>query len=283
MPVKKNICSTIATGRNRRLPQRGCHDTRGGTKPAVWFYRICLLKGEFASMARKTDTTSLIDEAYRSIKRLMLQQKLHPGQKLLYRELIQLLGMSKTPIVNALNRLEQEGFVTAEPNVGYTVKPIDEKEIFDSFEVREALEVKAVRQALKKGTPGQMAVLEEKLRIFEHYLPARYDKKKLMLDCEFHLQIAEITGNQVLKYLLKRNFEHIILRTRLDHYDPERMVAAAEDHRRLLEYMQKKDATRCVKHIEYHIRRSRDYTLRCMSQEEQEGIESIPLFENVAG
>ena len=178
-------------------------------------------------MARKSDAHSHIDEAYRSIKRLMLQQKLHPGQKLLYRELIQLLGMSKTPIVNALNRLEQEGFVTAEPNVGYAVKPIDEKEIYDSFEVREALEVKAVRQAIKKGTQKQMAVLEKKLRLFEQYIPARYDKKKLMLDCDLHLQIAEMAGNQVLKYLLRRNFEHIILRTRLDQYEIERMTAAA--------------------------------------------------------
>ena len=234
-------------------------------------------------MARKSDAHSLIDEAYRSIKRLMLQQKLHPGQKLLYRELIQMLGMSKTPIVNALNRLEQEGFVTAEPNVGYAVKPIDEKEIFDSFEVREALEVKAVRQALIKGTKRQMVALEEKLRLFEQYRPARYDKKKLMLDCDFHLQIAEMTGNQVLKYLLRRNFEHIILRTRLDHYEPERMVTAAEDHRRLLKCMKTKDTTRCVKLIEKHIRASGDYTFRCMSKVEQEGAESVSLFESVAG
>ena len=234
-------------------------------------------------MAQKADTHSLIDEAYRSIKRLMLQQKLHPGQKLLYRELIQLLGMSKTPIVNALNRLEQEGFVTAEPNVGYAVKPIDEKEIFDSFEVREALEVKAVRQAIKNGTKKQMSVLEEKRRLFEQYMPARYDKKKLMLDCNFHLQIAEMADNQVLKYLLKRNFEHIILRIRLDHYEPERMTTAAEDHRRLLKSMKKKDAARCVKLIENHIIASRDYTIQCMSKDEKEGLETISLFEDVAG
>jgi DNA-binding GntR family transcriptional regulator len=234
-------------------------------------------------MSRKADTKSLIDEAYRSIKRLMLQQKLFPGQKLLYRELIERLGMSKTPIVNALNRLEQEGFVIAEPNVGYTVKPIDVKEIFDSYEVREALEVKSVSQALKKGKPKQMAALEDKLAIFEQYRPYKYDKKKLMLDCDFHLQIAVMSGNDVLRYLLRRNFEHIILRTKLDNYDPKRMDATAEDHRRLLVSMKKKDVPTCVDRIENHIRHSRDYVIRCLSKEEQEGIESIPFFENVEG
>lgn len=234
-------------------------------------------------MSRTADTKSLIDEAYRSIKRLMLQQKLFPGQKLLYRELIERLGMSKTPIVNALNRLEQEGFVIAEPNVGYTVKPIDAKEIFDSYEVREALEVKAVRQALKKGTAKQMTALKDKLRIFEGYRPYKYDKKKLMLDGDFHLQIATMAGNDVLKYLLRRNFEHIILRTKLDNYEPGRMDATAEDHRRLLEDIEKKDAHRCVDRIKNHIRGARDYVLRCLSKEEQEGIESVPFFENVEG
>ena len=238
-------------------------------------------EGQREIMGRKAEAHSLIEEAYRSIKRLMLQQKLFPGQKLLYRELIGRLGMSKTPIVNALNRLEQEGFVIAEPNFGYTVKPIDAKEIFDSFEVREALEVKTIRQALKKGKPEQMGVLEEKLQIFERYRPDRYDKKKLMLDCDFHLQIAAMSGNNILKYLLRRNFEHIILRAKLDNYEPGRMDAAAEDHRRLLESMKKKDVPRCVDLIENHIKRSRDYVIRRLSKEEQEGIESIPFFENV--
>jgi len=234
-------------------------------------------------MGQKTKTKSLIDEAYRSIKRLLLQQKLFPGQKLLYRELIERLGMSKTPVVNALNRLEQEGFVTAEPNVGYSVKPIDAKEIIDSFEVREALEVKAIQQALKKGKPEQMAVLEKKLRIFEGYRPYKYDKKKLMLDCDFHLQIATMSGNEVLNYLLRRNFEHIILRTKLDNYEPGWMDATAEDHRRLLESMKQRDVTQCVERIENHIRCSRDHVIQCLSKEEQEGIESILFFENVEG
>lgn len=234
-------------------------------------------------MAQNAGTKSHIDEAYRSIKRLMLQQKLFPGQKLLYRELIERLGMSKTPIVNALNRLEQEGFVVAEPNVGYSVKPIDAKEIFDSYEVREALEVKAVRQALKKGKAEQMAVLEDKLRIFEGYRPYKYDKKKLMLDCDFHLQIAAMSDNDVMKYLLRRNFEHIILRTKLDNYAPGRMDTAAEDHRRLLESMKNKDISKCVEIIENHIRRSRDYVLHCLMELEQEGMDSIPFFENAGG
>jgi DNA-binding GntR family transcriptional regulator len=86
-----------------------------------------------------------------------------------------------------------------------------------------------------------------------------------------------------LKYLLRRNFEHIILRTKLDSYNPGRMDAVAEDHRRLLENIKKKELQACVDRIQTHIRRSRDYIIRCLSKDEQAGIESIPFFENVEG
>lgn len=230
-------------------------------------------------MPKVSGFKSSVEEAYRAIKRLMLQQKLFPGQKLLYRELTQRLGMSKTPIVNALNRLEQEGFVISEPNVGYAVKPIDAKEIFDSYEVREALEIKALEKALVSATDEQMANLEEKYRTLDEYRPHRYDRKKLMLDCEFHLQIAIMSGNDVLRYLLRRNFEHIILRTRLDNYDPDRMHVSAREHRDLLKTIKARDVLKGTELLGQHIRNARDYVLLCLSTEDQESQDAISLFE----
>lgn len=230
-------------------------------------------------MPNSSEAKSSIEEAYRNIKRLMYQQKLIPGQKLLYRELIQLLGMSKTPIVNALNRLEQEGFVVSEPNVGYAVKPIDTKEIFDSYEVREALEIKALQNAIKSGTPDQMADLEDKYLAFDQYRPPGYDKKKRMLDCEFHLQIAHMSGNEVLKYLLRRNFEHIILRTKLDNDAQQRMEISAREHRDLLEAIRNRDFPESAARLVQHIQNARDYLFWSMSQEAQESQAVISFFE----
>ena len=231
-------------------------------------------------MPKIKETKSNINEAYRAIKRLMLKQKLIPGQKLLYRELTERLGMSKTPIVNALNRLEQEGFVASEPNVGYMVKPIDKKEIFDSYEVREALEIKALEIAIKLMTAGQMADLEERCRSFDQYRPYRYDKKKLMLDCEFHLQIAVISKNEVLRYLLRRNFEHTILRTQQDNYIPERMESSSKDHQCLLELIGNQDFSKSAALLSRHIRNDRDHVLLCISGEDQDDTDVVSLFES---
>jgi DNA-binding GntR family transcriptional regulator len=230
-------------------------------------------------MIEKTGETNqsvtLITEAYRRIKQMIFEQKLVPGQKLVYKDLGYMLNMSRTPIINALNRLEQDGFVASESFRGFYVKPIDLQEVWDAFGVREALEVFGVEQAIKLGDHRDMAILEGKLREHEEYMPNYYTLKKFMLDSEFHAQIAAIAKNRVMKFLLKKNFEHIYLRARLERYDPQRMAIAAQEHRRLLARMKKKDIQGSIEIIRSHVQKARDHVIRCLSAEEYE--EAISL------
>ena len=224
------------------------------------------------------DNKSSIQRAYLQIKQLMFEQRLVPGQKLLYRELSRMLNMSKTPIINALNRLEQEGFVASETFYGYYLKPIDAQEIKDACEVREALEQKAVKLAITLGKDEQMTILEEKLSAHEQYVPHKYDKHRFLLDAEFHLQIATMSGNEVLKYLLRRNLEHIILRVRLDDYDPQRMASSAKEHRELVDGMKRKDILGSVEIVRSHIERVRGHVLKCLSSNVLNGLQSNDFF-----
>ena len=227
----------------------------------------------------KKNNTSNIEAAYRGIKQLMLKQSLVPGQRMLYRELTARLNMSKTPIVNALNRLEQEGFVISQPNVGYAVKPVNEQEIQDAYEVREALEIKALEKAIETASPGDIARLKEKKEAFEHYQPHGYDKKKLMLDCEFHLQIAAMSGNEVLRYLLRRNFEHMILRTRLDHYPVQRMKDSALEHHTLYQGIKDRNFKACGRQLASHIQAAGRNVLACISHSETVEPDADSSFE----
>ncbi|MBW1803098.1 MAG: GntR family transcriptional regulator [Deltaproteobacteria bacterium] len=211
---------------------------------------------------------TLIEDAYREIKGMIFDQKLVPGQRLVYQDLGNILHMSQTPIINALNRLEQEGFVESENFRGFFVKPIDLQEVWDAFGVREALEVYAVKQAILVGDAVAMETLEEYRLEHEQYLPPQYTRKKFFLDSKFHIQMAAMANNRVLGYLLKRNFEHVYLRTRLDHYDPRRMMSSAADHRRLVERMKMKDTLGSIEIIQNHVQTARDHVIRCLSSEE---------------
>jgi len=222
---------------------------------------------------RKPNT--LIEEAYRKIKQMLLEQHFAPGQRLVNKDLVEKLNMSRTPIINALNRLVQDGFVGFESFRGFYVRPIDVQEVWNAFGVREAFEVYAVEQAIKLGDYRDMVELEDKLKIHAEYKPHYYTRRKFMLDSEFHLQIAAMAKNQILRWLLKRNFEHIFLRARLDNYDPRRIVSSAQEHHRVVERMKKKDILGSVELLRNHIQKARDQVIRCLSTEELEEAEIV--------
>jgi DNA-binding GntR family transcriptional regulator len=225
-------------------------------------------------MIQKTDqpnnSITRIEEAYRQIKQMIFDQKLIPGQRLVNQDLVDKLHMSRTPIINALNRLVQDGFVAFESFRGFYVKPIDLQEVWDAFGVREALEVYTVEQAIKLSDDGDIQELENKLREHADYQPHYYTRKKFLVDSNFHFQIAAMTKNKVLKWLLKRNFEHIYLRARLENYDIQRMVVAAEEHNRIVMKMKNKDIIGSIELMRNHIQKARDLVIRSLTDEESE-------------
>lgn len=210
----------------------------------------------------------LLEWAYSKIKEMIFQQKLIPGQRLIYKDLCQALNISRTPIINALTRLEQEGFVKSEPFRGFYVNPIDIQEIFDHFGIREALEVYAVEQALAQVTAEDLADLEARINDHADYMPPIYDKKKLFLDAAVHIKIAEMTGNRGLVQLLTKNLEYVYLRLALNNQHPKRMAPAAEEHFELIELMKKQDRTGCVALMRGHIQKGRDHVIATLTTEE---------------
>jgi DNA-binding GntR family transcriptional regulator len=91
--------------------------------------------------------------AYEALKNMIYQYQLIPGQKLTYEQLAQKIKLSKTPIINALNRLEQEEFVISIPNKGFFMKELNIDEVTELFKIREALEILAVEESIKNQNP----------------------------------------------------------------------------------------------------------------------------------
>ena len=212
--------------------------------------------------------TPLFEVAYNRIKEMIFQRKLAPGQRLIYKDLCQMLDISRTPIINALTRLEEEGYVKSESFRGFYVKPIDIKEISDGFGIREALEAYAIEQALRHATPDGIADL--KIRIAEHeaYMPPVYDKQKFYLDAAVHIRIAEMTSNKGLVQLLTKNLEHVYLRLALHTHLPDRMAPAVLEHRELLKLIEAKDEAACIDLMRRHIQRGRDHVIASLEREE---------------
>ena len=204
---------------------------------------------------------SLTEIACQKLLDLIWQKKLLPGQRLIYDNLERELEMSRTPIINALTRLEQQGFTIYQPYRGFILKPMDAQELWDTFDLREALEVHAVKLAVQLARPEDFDILEEKLVEHENYRPPLFDRKKRKLALQFHLQIVEMSKNALLIKQYKNLMQHLFLRAELEQYNVNRREKSSNIHRALLKHMKNKDIIGSADIMCRHIQKNRDNAL----------------------
>ena len=193
------------------------------------------------------------EEACEAIKELIFSNRLVPGQKIIYRDLEEKLGMSKTPIINGLIKLEEEGLMVSKKNRGFYVKEENIEEARQIFEVREKLEEIAIDFALKNFRDCDLEVLEQKMVSYKNYSPQIYDRKRLALDTDFHMQIAEMGGNQYFGELIGRFYENIYFRLNLICLSP-RIEQFGKEHEQLFNAIKAKNAKEAKRIVRFHTR-----------------------------
>lgn len=153
---------------------------------------------------------TLSDSAYRDIKRRILDLRLPPGTAFTEGELVADLGLSKTPIRDALARLRQEGLVEAIARSGYRVTPVTIKDARDLMSLRTLLEGEAAALAASRGTElGLLKELED--LCMTSYEPGDRDSivNFLTANHEFHLAVAQLSGNWWLAETLRQVLEQL--------------------------------------------------------------------------
>jgi len=218
--------------------------------------------------ARRTENLS--GQVYNQIKTLILGNEILPGQRLHHQELSERLGVSRTPVREALTRLVQEGYVSFLPNRGFTCKEIRLQEADELYQLREALEAFAVEKAIENLTDGAFAELAAKMNLYGKDVQKRFTRDRLVYDQDIHLEIARLSGNETLVKTLAQVFERIILKRRTDGlYDPTRGVTAHQEHLRLLQAMKKRNPQNAVKIVRAHIRAGKENVLSDLKQRQE--------------
>ena len=201
---------------------------------------------------------------YEALKRQILNNQLRPGNKLGHQELAESLGVSRTPVRESLERLYQEGFVVRVPNRGYYVAEISAGEARDLYETREALELYELRRTLERGvTPDNLAMLEAINQRYHALIGGELTRQRLLVDRDFHLALAGISGNQFLCKTLAAIFERLILKRRVDGYHDTGQVPYGE-HVALLEGLRNGNARAAERALSGHIVGARKRLLNYM-------------------
>lgn len=150
-------------------------------------------------MTQAFDNLTLSQRVYKHLREEILSDRLPPGTELSEVALSKVLEISRGPIREAMGRLAAEGLITVRPRRRAEVRSLTPQELIDAYEVREALEVLAVRLAVPRVTEADMARLDQLIDQMADHVKANAIGDFFAVNVEFHETLCELSGNNKLQ------------------------------------------------------------------------------------
>jgi len=195
--------------------------------------------------------------AYDSIKEMMLNYEIVPGQRLVFVDLAEQLGVSRTPVNNALSILAKEGYLDFVPNQGYSVRKLTEKEGDELYEIRQILELGSAERAIQMMTSKKLAAFQKARDDLVASMDGWVHRKFFILDMEFHASFIAMCENDYLTERYRETCRKIFLRFRVEDLRFDRLREIVGEHDALFEAVSLRDAKGVIDLIRHHNDRSR--------------------------
>jgi DNA-binding GntR family transcriptional regulator len=226
---------------------------------------------------------SRTSSAYDSIRFKLISGELKPGNRISELALSRELGISRSPVREALSRLATEGLVVSVPNMGAFVKTYSRDDLEHLYQLREWLESDAVAEAARRIQPAQLAELRERCReqmkvarvhhrVKLDRLPAVEHARWVLADLNFHLTLIRAAGNPLVHkivadhHVLSQLFGSPLLR----HTTPD-LVRTVREHWLIYKAVRRRDAAAAYAAMVQHIRRGKEFALRALARMEEDG------------
>ncbi|THF58636.1 GntR family transcriptional regulator [Pseudothauera rhizosphaerae] len=200
---------------------------------------------------------SLADRVYARLKADIFDFRLLPGDRFTENEVAARSGASRTPVRQALYRLQREGLLEVRFRNGWQVRPIDFGHIDACYELRIVLECAAARKLCEGGAPG--AALAALTAIWQVPPADRLTDPAVVaaLDEAFHLGLVEAAGNAEMARVHRELSDKIRIVRRLDFTEPARVTATYDEHAAILAALGAGDAAQGEQRLRAHIETSR--------------------------
>lgn len=211
--------------------------------------------GEFGSPEPRRSRTDIV---YESLRNLLLQATLEPGSRLVEARVARDLGVSRTPIREALRRLESEGLVNWVPNGGFTVADFLE-DLRDIFLIRSRLEGLAGFMAAGQITVEELEELEELQERMEHELQSTAPSTKQLIswNAGFHRIVSRASRSERLLRTVEQLLPDAVSSQIIGIYTREELHDSIEEHRAILASLWERDVSRTESLVQDHMMRGR--------------------------
>ncbi|HEY0874804.1 MAG TPA: GntR family transcriptional regulator [Vicinamibacterales bacterium] len=224
------------------------------------------------------------DSVYNALRTAILARKFAPGQRLNVHELAAELGVSLTPVKDALTRLEAESLIHIRPRSGTFVTAISPDDVAEAFEIRCALECLAAEKALERATPEDIARLRALTGQIEAAVEGDDEDEQLghaARNVEFHKTIVNLSGSRRLIQMYEGLDAHIqIARIHLgDASWKTRLPSERNEHLAIVDALARRDAPALTAALRHHILRAAESLvrdLRNLDGENTSNLESQP-------
>ncbi|SDB17978.1 GntR family transcriptional regulator [Eubacterium oxidoreducens] len=195
----------------------------------------------------------LRDVVFKTLREAIFKGDLKPGERLMEVQLAEQLGVSRTPIREAIRKLELEGMAVTMPRRGAVVAKMTEKDMEDVLQIRRALDELSVTIACEQISMSQMKLLEEAQKNFEEKIEHGDMKEITNADVEFHDIIYQSTGNDRLWQIMK-GFGEQMYRYRVEYLkERENYPTLVEEHRQIVEGLKRRDKHAVVEIMRRHV------------------------------
>ncbi len=223
---------------------------------------------------KKRDTSDHTQAAYQGIRKMLFHNDIVPGQKIAYRDLAERLGMSQTPVIQALKWLEFQGLVHHKRHRGYYTAPISLREVEEIYDFREQIELALLQKTMKTIDSQGVDALRSSLEAHLEAAREIYLSDRLLKDKAFHLTLASLSGNRVQHQTLRLLFDLLYLKYGGNILFSTSMKTADQDHKALYDCIASHDVKGAQHILSGHISRVKEHViigLRKMIEEKNIG------------
>lgn len=223
------------------------------------------LKRSYLQNGKTKNLTSAREKVYEHIKSSILSGRLHPGEKLKEEFLAETLGVSRTPVREALHKLESEGLIKPRKKRGFIVSKDSKEEVEELFELRSILEGYALRIISGCISEEILHQLEKSIEHAEEALRRKKIEDVFKWNTRFHDALHELVANKVRLHRLIVNMRKYVLRHRKDTLRyPDGGRRAVEGHRKIVMALRLRDPDLCERVMREHIREAKDDALQSL-------------------
>jgi DNA-binding GntR family transcriptional regulator len=206
------------------------------------------------SIRGRTVSGSAREQVYAALREAIVSTELEPGRQLSENELAERLGVSRTPVREALAQLRDERLIAIVPQLGTFVTLISTASVADAAFVREALETSAIRLAAERAKANSLEAIQANLAAQDRAVEASDADAFDRLDDDLHRMLCELSGHEIAWWLSRRANGQLDRVRRLSLPEPGYLGEMVDEHRAVVSAVAKGDADQAEEELRHHLR-----------------------------